>query len=427
MSNLTQMTVRKIPADRLRPAAYNPRKDLQPGDPEYEKLLRSVDEFGYVEPIVWNERTGNIVGGHQRYKVLRQLGFTEIDCVVINLDPEREKALNIALNKIMGEFDMKKLGDVLKELEEQRDLLDLTGFDRPDIDKIMQERARERGEIEEDGFDGDAEAAKITEPVTRPGDIWLLGRHRLMCGDSTDIGAVARLMDGEKARMVFQDPPWNCDLGGDAKHPSWKPRQILNDNMPTEDFGVFLTAAFKAMVSVCLPGTMVYIVMSAMEWGNMMLSAKAAGLHWSSTIIWAKDRHVLSRKDYHTQYEPIWYGWVEGEKRLCKLEDRGQSDHWTFDRPAKSPDHPTMKPIALVARAINNSSHTGDAVLDLFGGSGTTLMAAEQTERVCYMMELDPKYCDVIACKRYIEYKKSDADVFLLRDGQRLAYHEIGG
>ena len=424
MSNPKDMTFRKIPVEQLNPAAYNPRKDLQPGDPEYEKLLRSVDEFGYVSPITWNERTGNIVGGHQRFKVLKQLGYREIECVVIDLDPEREKALNIALNKIMGEFDLKKLGDIMKELEEQRDLLELTGFDRPDIDKIMQERARERGEIVEDDFDADAEAAKIIEPVSRLGDIWLLGRHRLMCADSTDIGAVARLMDGEKAQMSWTDPPWNCSYGDDHRHPSWKSRQILNDNMSTEDFGKFLTAAFKSMVSVCLPGAMVYIVMSAMEWGNLMLSTKAAGLHWSSTIIWAKDRLVLSRKDYHTQYEPIWYGWVDGEKRLCPLEDRGQSDLWTFDRPLKSPEHPTMKPIALVAKAINNSSHTGDAVLDLFGGSGTTLLAAEQTDRVCDMMELDPKYSDVI-CKRFIERLQTDSGVFLLRDGKRIPYHEI--
>ena len=314
----------------------------------------------------------------------------------------------------------------MKELEAQRDLLELTGFDRPDIDKIMQERARERGEIVEDDFDADAEAAKIVEPVSRLGDIWLLGKHRLMCADSTDIGAVARLMDGEKARIVFTDPPWNISFGDNSRHPSWKARSILNDNMSTEDFGKFLTSVFKAMVSVCVPGAMVYIVMSSQEWGNLMLSTKAAGLHWSSTIIWVKDRLVLSRKDYHTQYEPIYYSWYSpnGEPRLCPLGDRGQSDIWTFDRPLKSPEHPMMKPIALVARAINNSSRAGDAVLDPFGGSGTTLLAAEQTDRVCYMMELDPKYSDVI-CKRFIERQQTDSGVFLLRDGKRTPYHEI--
>jgi len=418
------MTVTKIQVEKLNPAKYNPRKNLQPGDPEYEKLLRSVEEFGYVEPIVWNEKTGNIVGGHQRFKVLKQLGYKEIDCVVVDMDELREKALNIALNKIQGEFDAPTLAELIKDLEQSGFQVNLTGFEIPEIDKLYQQLARTQGQVMEDDFDGDAEAAKITEPLTRPGDIWLLGKHRLMCGDSTDIGAVARLMDGVRAKIILTDPPWRVAYGSDDKHPSWKSRQILNDDMSPEQFYEFLLAAFKAMASVCEMGAMAYVFMSAQEWATVMTAMKTAGFHWSSTIIWAKDRLVLSRKDYHTQYEPIWYGWLEGEKRLCPLEDRQQSDLWQFERPAKSPDHPMMKPIALMARAISNSSRLGDAVLDLFGGSGTTLLAAEQTERVCYTMELDPKYCDVIT-KRYRDYKKSDADIFLLRDGQRTAYHEI--
>jgi DNA modification methylase len=424
MMILAAMDIRKIAVSRLNPAKYNPRKDLQPGDPEYEKLLRSVEEFGYVEPIIWNEKTGRIIGGHLRFKVLKQLGFTEIDCVVVNLDEQREKALNIALNKIGGEFDAPKLADLLQDLEKSGFNLDITGFEIPEIDKLYQQMARAQGIVLEDDFDGDAEAAKITEPITRGGDVWLLGKHRLMCGDSTYIGSVAQLMDGAKARMIFTDPPWNVDYGADSKHPSWKSRQILNDKMSAEEFYSFLLAAFKAMASVSVSGAMAYVVMSAQEWGSVMTAMKAAGFHWSSTIIWAKDRLVLSRKDYHTQYEPIWYGWLEGEKRLCPLQDRQQSDLWQFDRPSKSAEHPTMKPIALAAKAINNSSHIGDAVLDLFGGSGTTLLAAEQSGRASYSMELDPKYCDVIT-KRYLEYQKSDADIFLLRGGERLAYHEI--
>jgi len=168
--------------------------------------------------------------------------------------------------------------------------------------------------------------------------------------------------------------------------------------------------------------------MSAQEWATVMSTMKTAGFHWSSTIIWVKDRHVLSRKDYNTRYEPIWYGWFapNGEPRLCRLEDHQQNDVWEFDRPAKSADHPMMKPVALMARMLNNSSRIGDAVLDLFGGSGTVLLAAEQTERVCYTMELDPKYCDVIT-KRFCEFQKSDSGVFLVRDGQRTGYHEING
>lgn len=421
---MEQMNIQKIPIDRLNPAKYNPRKDLKPGDPEYEKLLRSVEEFGYVEPIIWNERTGNIVGGHQRFKVLLQLGYAEIDCVVVNLDEQREKALNIALNKISGEFDFPKLSELLQELEKSGFPVDLTGFEVPELDKLYQKYNRELGVITEDEFDSDAEAAKIIEPITQSGDIWLLGRHRLMCGDSTDIGVVAKLLDGAKAKMVFTDPPWNVDYGGDAKHPSWKARQILNDKMSAEDFYAFLLSTFKAMASVCEPGAMTYVVMSAQEWGSVMTAMKEAGFHWSSTIIWAKDSLVLSRKDYHTQYEPIWYGWLGGEKRLCPLQDRQQSDLWQIPRPKKSEEHPTMKPVALAGKAVGNSSRLGDTVLDLFGGSGTTLIACEQSDRANCSMELDPKYCDVIV-KRFVEFRKSDEGVFLLRGGERLAYHEI--
>lgn len=198
--------------------------------------------------------------------------------------------------------------------------------------------------------------------------------------------------------MVFTDPPWNVNYGAcdENNAQGYKPRTILNDFMGTEDFKQFMFKAFSCMKYASKNGCMTYVVMSAQEWGNMMLALAENGYHWSSTIIWNKDRLVLSRKDYHTKYEPIWYGWKDGESRLCPLSDRKQCDVWDIERPSKSEEHPTMKPVELVVRAINNSSKKGNVILDLFGGSGTTLIAAEQTGRNARIMELDPKYCDVI-------------------------------
>lgn len=416
------MNIQKISVNRINAAKYNPRKDLKPGDVEYEKLKRSIEEFGYVEPVIWNERTGNIVGGHQRFKVLLALGTKEVDCVVVDMDEQREKALNIALNKISGEFDIPLLTDLLKDIGDSGFDVSLTGFDVIEIDELFKDQTDNN--IKEDDFDADKAIAEIETPVTQLGDIWLLGKHRLMCGDSINLDDVKLLMDNKKARFVFTDPPWNVDYGADQKHPSWKPRTILNDKMSTEDFGAFLMGAFKAMREVSETGCMTYIVMSGQEWGNLMNVMSQLQYHWSSTIIWKKDSLVLSRKDYHTQFEPIWYGWVDGSTRLCPLKDRKQSDVWDIPRPKVSVEHPTMKPIALVAKALVNSSHTGDVVLDLFGGSGTTIIAAEQTGRACNMMELDPKYCDVIV-KRYIENVGCDESVYLLRGDVKTPFNEV--
>lgn len=388
------MQIEKRKISDLKYAEYNPRKRLKNGDPEYIKLRNSIEKFGYVEPVIVNERTGNIVGGHQRITVLKDIGEKEADCVIVNLDEQDEKALNIALNKISGEWDSVKLEEVLRDLKLNEYDVELTGFDLAEIDGLL--GLQQELEAEEDDFDVEAEKPK--EAVSKYGQIYKLGRHRLMCGDSTKEEDVARLMSGEKVGMVFTDPPWNVNYGdveeGNAQ--GYKPRKIMNDFMGTLEFKEFMYNAFSCMSNVCLKGCMVYVVMSAQEWGNMMLSLLENGFHWSSTIIWNKDRLVMSRKDYHTKYEPIWYGWKDGERRICPLEDRKQSDVWDITRPSKSEDHPTMKPVELVSRAIKNSSKEESDVLDLFGGSGTTLIACEQLNRTCYMMELDPIYVDVI-------------------------------
>lgn len=232
--------------------------------------------------------------------------------------------------------------------------------------------------------------------------------HFVMCGDSVSHDDVDKLFNGKQADIIFTDPPWNVAYG-ESNHPSWKTgkdRTIQNDNMG-EDFIPWMDAVFGTMAEFSKDGCMTYVVMSAQEWGGLMNSLRDNGFHWSSTIIWNKDHLVLSRKDYHTKYEPIWYGWKDGDSRLHPLADRKQSDVWDIDRPTKSEEHPTMKPIELCARAVRNSSNKNDIVLDLFLGSGSTLIACEQTDRTCYGMELDPKYTDVIR-KRWAKFVYPD-------------------
>ena len=275
----------------------------------------------------------------------------------------------VSANVSDGEWDLDRLLAQYGEGE----LNDLMGEDAvAELLSQIEAEPNEKGQTDEDDIPETPE-----EPKSKRGEIYQLGVHRLMCGDSTDMNDVAKLMAGEKARMVFTDPPWNVAYGSQKNHPSWRQRSILNDKMTTDDFHEFMNKAFRCLAASSEEGCPSYVVMSAQEWGNLMLALKDNGYHWSSTIIWAKDRLVLSRKDYHTQYEPIWYGWLDGAPRLCELTDRTQSDLWEIPRPSRSEEHPTMKPVELVARAIENSSREGDLVLDLFGGSGTTLIAAE--------------------------------------------------
>lgn len=343
-------------------------------------LASSIREFGFLNPVLI-DRKRNVIAGHGRILAAKKLGLDTVPCIFVEgLTEAQRKAYILADNRLaeFSEWDMDLVMGELEGLEEYDFDIDLIGFEMPEV---LPEN------VEDDYEERDV------EPRAKLGDVWRLGAHRLMCGDSTDPNAIERLMGGCLADIVFTDPPWNVNYGQENER--WKQRSILNDYMPTEEFKHFMESAFLCMNNASKEGAMTYVVMSAQEWGNLMLALAENDYHWSSTIIWAKDQLVLSRKDYHTQYEPIWYGWKNGS-RLHPLKDRKQSDVWEIARPKRSDEHPTMKPVELVARALANSSNVGDVVLDLFGGSGTTLIAAEQLERVCYMCELDPHYVDVI-------------------------------
>ena len=391
----------------LIPYALNSRDH---SDLQVAQISASIREFGFTNPVLADEEN-NLIAGHGRVLAARKLDIDEIPAVIVTgLDERKRRALIIADNKLA--LNASWNDEALKvELEDlATDYGSLMGFDQDEILKLL-------GVEEKEGLvDDDAIPDIPEEPKSKLGDVYKLGNHRVMCGDSCVQDDVDKLMDGELADMVFTDPPWNVNYGEQGKengsHPSYKKRDrtILNDFMGTEDFLNFMNSAFKQLNLHSKDGCPTYVVMSAQEWGNMMLSLATNEYHWSSTIIWNKNALVLSRKDYHTKYEPIWYGWKDGAPRLMPLEDRKQADVWDIDRPTKSELHPTTKPIALLEIAINNSSKPANIVLDLFGGSGSTMIACEKIGRSARLMELDPKYCDVIV-QRWEDFTGEKAEL----------------
>ena len=401
---------RKHTADLI-PADYNPRKDLKPGDAEYEKLKRSIEQFGYVEPVIWNKTTGFVVGGHQRLKVLLDMGITEVECVVVELDAEKEKALNIALNKISGEWDKDKLALLIADLQGADFDVSLTGFEPAEIDSLFKDA--QQSKVKDDDFDVEAE---LKAPViTKAGDVWTLGRHRLVCGDSTKVETFALLMGDRKANLVITDPPYNVNYEGSAG-------KIKNDNMADDAFYQFLLAAFQNTEAAMADDASIYVFHADTEGLNFRRAFADAGFRLSGTCIWKKQSLVLGRSPYQWQHEPILFGWKKKGKHQW-YTGRKESTIWEFDKPKKNGDHPTMKPIPLLAYPIMNSSMSNTLVLDPFGGSGSTLIACEQTDRSCCTIELDEKFCDVIV-KRYIEQVGSADGVSVQRDGQTLKYEE---
>nr|DAM68563.1 MAG TPA: adenine specific DNA methyltransferase [Caudoviricetes sp.] len=404
------MLIEKKNTADLLPADYNPRKDLKPGDAEYDKLKRSIEQFGYVEPVIWNKTTGRVVGGHQRLKVLMDMGMTEVDCVVVEMSEDKEKALNIALNKISGEWDKDKLALLIADLQGADFDVSLTGFDPSELDDLLDIGA----DAKDDDFDVGAELEKPT--FSKVGDIWTLGRHRLICGDSTKAETYDLLMGGTKANLVITDPPYNVNYEGSAG-------KIKNDNMADDAFYNFLLAAYTQMHSAMADDASIYVFHADTEGLNFRRAFADAGFYLSGCCIWKKQSLVLGRSPYQWQHEPCLYGWKKNGKHQW-YTGRKETTIWEFDKPKKNGDHPTMKPIPLLAYPIKNSTMSNSVVLDPFGGSGSTLIACEQTDRICYTVELDEKFCDVIV-KRYIEQVGSSDGVTVQRDGLTYKYSEV--
>ncbi len=376
------------PIERLLPYIRNARTH---SEEQIAQIAASIAEFGFTAPILAGS-DGVIVAGHGRLAAARKLGLATVPVVVLeHLTPTQRRALVIADNKIAENagWDDELLRLELAELQEADFDLALTGFDADELLEIIAgEETTTEGHTDEDA----APDVPVT-PVSQTGDVWIMGKHRLLCGDSTDAASFALLMAGEKAAMTFTDPPYGVNYANSAKDKMrGTNRPILNDNLG-EDFEPFLKAALTPMIAHCQGA--IYIAMSSSELDTLQSAFRAAGGKWSTFIIWAKNTFTLGRSDYQRQYEPILYGWPEGATRHW-CGDRDQGDVWHFNKPRVNDLHPTMKPVELVERAIRNSSRPGDIVLDPFGGSGTTLIAAEKSGRQARLIELDPKYVDVI-------------------------------
>lgn len=394
------MDIKMMRVEDIIPYAKNPRKN----DSAVDGVAASIKEFGFKVPIVIDSKNV-IVAGHTRYKAAKKLGLTSVPCIVADdLSPKQIKAFRLADNKVseVAEWD-----DDLLNLE----LGDLADFD---MSAFGFELSKLKREVVEDEFDGETPET----PLTQVGDLWVLGRHRLLCGDATSKEAVAVLVNGAKVDMWLTDPPYNVDYTGGTKDKL----KIENDKLPDEKFRKFLVDAFAAARSVMKPGAVFYIWHADSEGFNFRGACKDVGLIVRQCLIWVKNTLVMGRQDYHWKHEPCLYGWDSTGAHLWTA-NRKQTTVLNFDRPTRSKDHPTMKPVKLFDYQIKNNTKEDALVLDTFMGSGTTLAACEQGGRTCFGMELDPKYCDVIA-RRYIGLAGRDG-VKLMRNGVEVQFDDV--
>ena len=407
MKTTTEMQL--VPIAKLVPYVNNARTH---SPEQITKLRSSLREFGFINPVII-DRDFNVIAGHGRILAAKEEGITEVPCVFADhLTEAQKKAYIIADNRMAMDagWDEELLRVEIESLQGMDFDPLLTGFDEKELAALFDDGM----EAKEDDFDVDAELQKPT--FSKNGDVWTLGRHRLVCGDSTKAETYTTLMEGVKANLVITDPPYNVNYEGSAG-------KIKNDNMANEKFYEFLLAAFQNMESVMASDASIYVFHADTEGLNFRRAFADAGFYLSGCCIWKKQSLVLGRSPYQWQHEPVLYGWKKNGKHRW-YSDRKQTTIWEFDKPKKNGDHPTMKPIPLIAYPIKNSSMTNCIVLDPFGGSGSTLIACEQTNRICHTIELDEKFCDVIV-KRYIEQVGSAENVSVVRDGKTIAYSEL--
>jgi DNA modification methylase len=393
---LPSLAIEEVAIDSLRPDPANPRRI---GTDELDALERSLRQFGFVQPVLARREDRTVIGGHQRLLAARRLGLTTVPVVYVDLTAEQARLLGLALNKISGSWDDALLARLLADLGAMPDVdLSLSGFDENEVEELLRSlETREKRERPE-AFDLDEALDTATKaPRTKPGNLWALGEHRILCGDATQAPDLARVLGGRQAGMAFTDPPYNVALGDHGgQQRGARRRRIANDALDPVAWEGFVRVWARNLLT-STDGA-IYCCMSSKELALVSRILSEEGGHWSDTIIWAKDRFVLGRADYQRAYEPIWYGWREGsEHHWCG--DRDQDDVWTIARPSDSPLHPTTKPLALMERAIQNSSRDGALVLDPFAGSGSTLIACERTGRVCSGIELDSIYVDVAVAR----------------------------
>jgi len=391
------LEIRYFPVANLIPYARNARTH---SDAQVAQVAASIREFGWTNPVLIDPE-GGIIAGHGRVLAARKLGMDEVPCITLgHLTETQRRAYILADNKIAlnSGWDEEMLHLELTDLQEMGADLGLIGFGQDELDKLLASEA-------EGQADPDDAPEPPVEPISKQGDIWICGEHRVLCGDATVLGDVEALLGGELADMAFTDPPYNVNYANSPKDKlRGKSRPILNDALG-DGFGAFLYDAAVNLLTVTKGA--VYICMSSSELDMLQKVFREAGGKWSTFIVWAKNTFTLGRADYQRQYEPILYGWKDGADHFwCGARDQG--DVWFFDKPAKNDLHPTMKPVALVERAIRNSSKSRDIVLDLFGGSGTTMIAAEKSGRRARLVELDPGYCDVVV-RRWMDFTGSSA------------------